>query len=176
VPRMRGTSDKEADVAQRVGERSPEPRGFLTMETAHRSTHRRHVVNMVGLAVGYQPWASNPTVRRVMQSNCRRDTRPEVELDALHAGVLGTASPQSRCPNNSQYPACRIRAEIKDRDCSLSASLQLSSPPDGVSRVVYKTAVQPAAFTAHCRSPVCRPVLSPPGSPGVGGAAQERRK
>ena len=35
---------------------------------------------------------------------------------------------------------CRIGAEINDRNCPLSASLQLSSPPDAASRAVYKTA------------------------------------
>jgi DNA mismatch endonuclease (patch repair protein) len=37
-------------------------------------------------AVGYEPWASRPAVRRVMQGNRKRDTRPEVALRrAVHA-------------------------------------------------------------------------------------------
>ncbi len=38
---------------------------------------------------GYQPWASSPAVRRVMQGNRKRDTRPEVALRrVLHAQGL----------------------------------------------------------------------------------------
>ncbi len=41
---------------------------------------------MVGVAVGYEPWASSPAVRLVMQGNRKRDTRPEIALRrALHA-------------------------------------------------------------------------------------------
>jgi DNA mismatch endonuclease, patch repair protein len=37
----------------------------------------------------YQPWASSPAVRRVMQGNRKRDTRPEVALRrVLHARGL----------------------------------------------------------------------------------------
>jgi DNA mismatch endonuclease, patch repair protein len=37
----------------------------------------------------YQPWASSPAVRLVMQGNRKRDTRPEVELRrAVHAAGL----------------------------------------------------------------------------------------
>ena len=41
---------------------------------------------MVGVAVGYDPWASSPAVRRVMQGNRKRDTRPEIAVRRrLHA-------------------------------------------------------------------------------------------
>ena len=39
---------------------------------------------MVGVAVGYDPWASSPAVRRVMHGNRKRDTRPEI---AVRRGV-----------------------------------------------------------------------------------------
>jgi len=46
--------------------------------SAHASKER---LSMVGVAVGYEPWASGPAVRRVMQ-----DIRPEIALRrALHA-------------------------------------------------------------------------------------------
>jgi DNA mismatch endonuclease, patch repair protein len=38
---------------------------------------------------GYQPWASNQAVRRVMQGNRKRDTRPEIALRrVLHSRGL----------------------------------------------------------------------------------------
>jgi DNA mismatch endonuclease, patch repair protein len=38
------------------------------------------------VVTGYQPWASSPAVRRTMQGNRKRDTRPEVALRrVLHA-------------------------------------------------------------------------------------------
>ncbi len=57
------------------------------------------------------------------------------------------------CPNSSQHPAFRIRAGINERDRTLSASSQLSCPPDANSAVVYKTAALPART-------LCTPVSS----------------
>jgi hypothetical protein len=48
------------------------------------------------------------------------------------------------CPNNARTRLCRICAEINDRDCPLSASLQLSTARDRASQAVYKTAALPA--------------------------------
>jgi DNA mismatch endonuclease, patch repair protein len=46
---------------------------------------RKGLVNVAG----YQPWASNQAVRRVMQGNRKRDTRPEIALRrVLHSRGL----------------------------------------------------------------------------------------
>lgn len=44
---------------------------------------------------------------------------------------------------------CRIRAEINDGDCPLSASLQFSTSPKAASLVVYKTLLYLRARYAH---------------------------
>jgi DNA mismatch endonuclease, patch repair protein len=56
---------------------------YLFAEVQH--AQRKSLVNVAG----YQPWASNQAVRRVMQGNRKRDTRPEIALRrVLHSRGL----------------------------------------------------------------------------------------
>lgn len=71
---------------------------------------------------------------------CHGEGLPGQRADVLPGGQDGAdrrARGRAR-PNNSQTQLCRMGAEISNRNCPLSASLQLSNPLDTVSWLVTR--------------------------------------